>query len=60
MVTAVEGVRAGLGKRRELKRRSSRVAAVTAVDKVGAGVRGTDGVAVEGGAEGVAVATLPD
>ena len=59
MVLAVEEVATGLGKRRE-KRRSSRVAAVAAVDKVGAGVRGTDGVAVEGGAEGVAVATLPD
>ena len=56
----MEEVTAGLGKRREQKRCSSRVAAVTAVDKVGAGVRGADGVAVEGGAEGVAVATLPD
>ena len=54
---AVQEVATGLGKRRELKRRSSPVAAVTAVDKVGAGVRGAEGVAVEGGADGVAVAT---
>ena len=39
----MEEVTAGLGKRREQKRRSSRVAAVAAVDKVGAGVRGADG-----------------
>ena len=44
VVLAVQEVATGLGKRRELKRRSSPVAAVTAVDKVGAGVRGAEGV----------------